>query len=186
MIYDFLSDPVWQSVGAIVGAIGVFFGAWFGAELGIKGTMKLNKMSADDEASLKFSLYKDEIGFNSITFHKMDIFIKEINQPSPYCFEAIEVACKHIKRNAWSEFLKCESKMEIASSIWETCLACETVIDNAMRDIEMDIADWKRELDVRTKTVDKYAEIKHSIQENINKVNRKISDLKIADESVNY
>ncbi|MDE5055270.1 hypothetical protein NDK25_23935 [Niallia taxi] len=178
-IYNFFASPIWQSAGVIVGGIGVYFGAKYGARLGVKSSLELDEKKAKEDSIVKLKAFKREVLYNSETLNQMDKFLQVITPPyNIQCFSAIKIAASHIQKGAWEEFLKISTSNGFSSvdsninlSFITASIEYERALRSSIRDIEMEIADWERWMelgpnnDLRNK---RFTEVKESINKHIN------------------
>jgi hypothetical protein len=178
--YQFFSSPLWSSAGVIVGGLGVFFGAKYGAKLGIKSTLELNKELTTEESNIKFRAFRREVIYNSMTIDEMEKFLNFIDGPSPLSFNSMKIASNHIQRGAWEEFLKVGSYNQFSLDLIIACIDFQRVLNEAIRDIQMNIADWERlcELNLNTEEFNqKFIEIKKNIFIKIENVKEQIQKI---------
>lgn len=141
--YKFLSDPVWQSVGAIVGGVGVFAGAWYGTKLANK--QKLKDLEKELELTKKASvdLLDEEMLRNKELVEKMIDYLK-LSPPIKNAFDALVAGSSHLKLEAWNNIVNFNIYPHLTTNQHICYYMAHYKVKNLKSTLDMEVAEWKR------------------------------------------
>lgn len=145
-LYEFLSDPVWQSVGALISGLGVFVGAWYGTKLANK--KQKSESEADNIATrdVYIKILNSEMAHNKRTLETMKRYM--MDSPSiEKVFDTILSGSKHLRFDTFHELVR----LKIAHLIEPELLAAYEYATNTLMTtsmvIDMETNNWKRSLE---------------------------------------
>lgn len=143
--YEYLIDPAWQSIGAVIGGVGVFVGAWYGTRLANNQKLKeqLAEEAATSDAFLK--ILNSDMEHNKKTLENMSLYLHSaINSPIESTFDAIWAASKHLRYSTFHDLVRAKVAHRINSLVLYKFETATNRIRSAAMTIDMEVHDWKR------------------------------------------
>jgi hypothetical protein len=141
--YQFLSDPAWSSVGALVTAGGVFIGAWYGTKLANETKEKSDAEDLKKTLSAYERILNDEVYRNKRIAEKMKSYLT-LNPPIHAAFDSLLAGSSHLKFGTWDKLVG--SKVSNLLTV-EQQLSYQIYyqhVRNLSANIAMEVAEWKR------------------------------------------
>lgn len=142
-MYEFFTDPLWQSIGVILGTVGVFIGAYLGAKFGYLETLKLQRNEQEDAKKAHLQLLLDEFRFNNKCLKDIETYLTK-NPPLENTFDAAYIGSTHMKVSAWDALVTAKLFPTLKGDMQIRLQVANIETRNIIRLIQMEVADWKR------------------------------------------
>ncbi|MFE4571360.1 hypothetical protein [Paenibacillus chitinolyticus] len=141
--YLFFSDPVWQSIGAIIGGAGVFGGAWFGTWLANRDKTKDQKQEFENTKRASLDLLDEEMLRDKELVQKMIDYLK-VNPPILNAYDSLLLGSTYLQLGAWDNIVNLNVYSQISEERRTIYYIAHYKVRSLKSGVKMRIAEWKR------------------------------------------